>query len=64
MSNIKEEMLKFRAKYNLSQTKCAKMAGITVQTWNQVELGQQSPSRLTEAKIMQIMADTEMKGEA
>lgn len=60
MSDIREEMLRFRAKHNLSQPKCAKLAGITVQTWNQVELGQQNPSRLTEAKIRLAMQTAEV----
>lgn len=62
MSEISNEMLNFRARHKLSQVKSAKLAGITVQTWNQVELGQQNPSRLTEAKIRMAMqtAETEV----
>lgn len=48
---LQDEMMRFRAENNLSQEKSAKMAGITLQTWNQVELGRQTPSRLTETKI-------------
>ena len=49
--SIQDEMMRFRANNNLSQEKAAKMANITLQTWNQVELGRQNPSRMTEAKI-------------
>lgn len=58
---LKDEMLEFRAKYSLSQEKAAKMAKITLQTWNQVERGIQNPSRVTEAKIRQAFSD--MRGE-
>ena len=53
---ISGEMILFRAKCGLSQKECARRAGITVQTWNQIELGRQSPSRLTEAKIRLFMS--------
>ena len=58
-NKICNEMVVFRAKHSLSQAECAKRAGITIQTWNQVELGQQTPSRLTEAKIRLVIGDGE-----
>lgn len=58
-NKICNEMVMFRAKHSLSQTECAKRAGITIQTWNQVELGQQTPSRLTEAKIRLVIGENE-----
>lgn len=54
-NKISEEMVTFRAQSGLSQAKCAKGAGITIQTWNQIELGRQSPSRVTETKIRLFM---------
>lgn len=56
---LQEEMIRFRAKNNLSQTKACKMANITLQTWNQVELGNQKPSRMTESKIRQVIGKEE-----
>ena len=57
MNSISTDMILWRAKHSLSQTECAKRAGITLQTWNQVELGQQTPSRLTEAKIRLVIGN-------
>ena len=54
-NKISDEMVVFRAQSGLSQAECAKRAGITIQTWNQVELGRQSPSRVTETKIRLFM---------
>lgn len=55
--DLKEEMLEFRAKHNLSQRKAADMARITSQTWYSVEKGYQNPSALTEHKIRRAMLD-------
>ena len=57
MTNISTDMITYRAKHNLSQTECAKKAGITLQTWNQVECGRQNPSRLTEKKIRLVIGE-------
>ena len=48
---LREKMLAFRAKNNLSQTKAAKLANITPMTWSSIERGIQNPSPLSEAKI-------------
>ena len=55
MSNLPQEMLDFRARRNLSQEKSAILAGITKQTWYNVEKGSQTPSRLTEQKIRNVI---------
>lgn len=49
--NLADEMLMYRAANDLSQKESAERAGITLQTWTQIERGLQSPSRVTEAKI-------------
>ena len=53
---LKEEMLNFRAKNNLSQRKAADRAQITNQTWYAVENGYQNPSKMTEMKIRRVLA--------
>lgn len=52
---LKEKMLEYRAKNNLSQRKAAAAAGITLQTWYSVENGYQTPSKLTEKKILLVI---------
>lgn len=52
---IGQEMLDFRARYKVSQEKCAKACGISIQTWCSVEREQQRPSFLTEAKIRALL---------
>ena len=48
---LQEQMARYRAENNIGQDKAAKLAGISVQTWCNVERGCQTPSRLTEGKI-------------
>lgn len=57
--SLQSEMLDFRARRNLSQEKSAILAGITKQTWYSVEKGQQTPSRLTERKIRNVIGKEE-----
>ena len=52
---LKDEMLAFRAKYNYSQRKAAELAKITFMTWGNIERGIQSPSKVTECKIRNIL---------
>ena len=54
--DLKEEMLNFRAKNNLSQRRAAERAQITNQTWYAVENGYQNPSKMTEMKIRKVIA--------
>ena len=56
---LQDEMIRFRAENNLSQTKCAELAKITLQTWTMVERGIQKPSRITEEKIRLIIGKQE-----
>lgn len=48
---LSERMIAYRAKENISQTEMAKRCGVTLQTINTIETGVQSPSKLTLAKI-------------
>lgn len=55
MNSISKEMLQWRIDHILTQSDCAKKAGISLQTWNQIECGRQEPSKLTEKKIRMII---------
>lgn len=57
--DIRQEMIDYRARNGLSMEKASKEAGITIQTWMYVERGLQTPSRLTEAKILAVVAKGE-----
>lgn len=48
---LKDEILRYRAKHNLSLRDMAKECGISTQTLCSVENGIQNPSKLTEGKI-------------
>lgn len=52
---LQEEMLRFRAEHNLSQTALAKMCNLSLQTINSIENGLQTPSKLTEVKLKLVM---------
>lgn len=44
-------MENYRRANKISQAKCAYLCGVTLQTWNQIEKRNQSPSLITESKI-------------
>ena len=50
-----DKMVRYRAKHNLSQSKFAELVGVSVQTINSIETGQQEPSKMTEAKILLVI---------
>ena len=54
---LDEKMIRFRAKYKLSQAKLAEMCGYTVQTICNVENGTQKPSKRTAARILMAMEE-------
>lgn len=60
MSELSDKMVRFRAKHRINQKQLAQMCGLSTQTINSVETGQQNPSRVTEAKIRLVV---EEKGE-
>lgn len=55
--SLQEEMIRYRAKENISQTELARRCGVTLQTINSVENGNQNPSKVTEAKIRMILEE-------
>lgn len=58
---LAEEMIRYRAKHNISQAKLGELCGISVMTINYVERGLQEPTPLTEAKIRLIINEQEEK---
>lgn len=58
---LQELMINYRAKERISQAKLAERCGVSMQTIHSVETGQQTPTRLTEAKIRLVVE--EQKGE-
>ena len=52
---LQEQMLRFRAEHNISQSTLAQMCKLSVQTVNSIENGLQTPSKLTVAKIKMAM---------
>lgn len=58
---LQRKMIVFRAKYNVSQRKLAKMCNLCVQTINTVELGIQNPSKITIQKILNVIEKGEEK---
>lgn len=55
MKDLKAEMLDFRAKHDISQSKLASMCRLSVQTICNIENGIASPAKLTETKILQVI---------
>lgn len=58
---LPEEMIRYRAKHNISQTKLGELCGVSVMTINYIERGLQSPTTLTEAKIRLVINEQEEK---
>lgn len=56
--SLPEQIVKYRAKERLSQAKLAALCGVSLQTLNSIETGQQTPSRVTEAKIRLVIDDS------
>lgn len=55
LEDLKGKMLEYRARHNISQTELARRCGLTLMTVNSIENGRQSPSKLTEAKILMVV---------
>lgn len=55
--NLREQILIYRAKYNLSQGKFANLCKLTSQTICNIENGTQEPSKLTRQKILNIIKE-------
>lgn len=56
---LQEEMILYRARHNISQTELAERCGVTLQTINSIENGKQNPSKLTLAKIKNVVENEE-----
>ena len=54
---LPEQMLKYRARENISQKELARRCNVSLQTINCVETGAQTPSRLTRAKIEEVIGE-------
>lgn len=52
---LKDAMIQYRAEKNLSQTDLAELCKVSLQTINMIENGKQTPSKLTKAKIRQVI---------
>lgn len=55
MLDLKSAMLDYRAKHNISQTELARRCKLSMQTVCNIENGTQSPSKLTERKILNVI---------
>jgi len=55
--DIREEMLRYRAKNSISQKEFARRAGLSEQTVNSVENGLQNPTALTVTKIKLVIEE-------
>lgn len=55
MDDLKDKMLDYRARHDLSQGELAEMCHVTKQTIWAVENGIQTPSKLTERKIRNVV---------
>lgn len=52
---LDEWIVRYRAKYNLTQAEFAKLCGVTTQTIGAIEAGRHGTTRLTQAKIIQVL---------
>lgn len=52
---LREKMLDYRARHNISQLRLAELCNVTQQTICNIENGIQSPSKLTKQKILNII---------
>lgn len=56
-----KKMIEFRAKYNLSQSKLAKIFGVTITTIHRLENNKNKPSAMHKSKFDKIMKEWEEK---
>ena len=59
MSDIGQRIIAYRAKHDMSQEDFAIKAHVCLMTVNYVENGKREPTKLTRAKIEQIMREDE-----
>lgn len=56
---IKDDMLAYRARHNISMKELARRCNVTLQTVYSIENGLQEPSRLTREKIRLVLDEKE-----
>lgn len=59
MADLREEMIDYRAKENISQMILAERCNVHPNTIYGIENGKQKPTRLTEAKIRRVIEKEE-----
>ena len=59
--SLKDEILRFRARENLSQVDFASKVGVSKTTIVGIELGRQAPTQRTEAKIRMVIEKEEQE---
>jgi len=57
--DLREAMLEYRARHDMSMREFAEKCNLSIQTINYVEKGLQKPSRLTLKKIMLVLKGEE-----
>ena len=57
--SLKEQMIRYRAKHDLTMREMADRVGVSLQTIMMIEHGTQNPSRLTEEKIKIVLEGKE-----
>lgn len=62
MTALAEAIVNYRARERLSQRELAERCGVSLQTICNIETGQQTPSRLTVAKIMLVINEKQKEG--
>lgn len=59
LESLTEQIVRYRAKYDLNQDEFAKRCGLTKQTIGAIESGRHGITKLTRAKIMQVLEKKE-----
>lgn len=53
--SLPDLIVRYRARYNLTQAEFAKLVGVTTQTIGAIESGKHGATKLTQAKIIQVI---------
>lgn len=61
MGRLSEDMVNYRARHGISQSRLGELCGVNVMTINHIERGVQTPTTLTEAKIRLVIGKQEEK---
>lgn len=59
MTNLGDEIIRYRAKKRINQSEFARRCGLSTQTICSIENGLQSPSKFTVAKIQLVLEEEE-----